>query len=68
MMINKEIVIESESPHYEVQEVSLLDAMLMLKARSRTRESSIVRAAEQIKQCAQLGSMEPGWPMTGTER
>jgi tetrahydromethanopterin S-methyltransferase subunit F len=54
-MINKENIIESELPLYEVQEVTLLDAMLLLKRKGNTRrESSITRAAELIRERAQL--------------
>ena len=57
-MINKEIIIESELPLYDVQEVSLLDAMLLLKRQGNSpRESSITRAAEMIRDRAQDQSM-----------
>ncbi|MES9945398.1 MAG: hypothetical protein ABW080_10610 [Candidatus Thiodiazotropha sp.] len=66
-MINKEIIIENQLPLYDVQEVSLLDAMLLLKGRGESeRESSITRAAELMKQRNQPQSMDTRWPMTGT--
>ncbi|PVV05519.1 MAG: hypothetical protein B6D77_19335 [gamma proteobacterium symbiont of Ctena orbiculata] len=66
-MINKEIIIENQLPLYDVQEVSLLDAMLLLKGRGESeRESSITRAAELMKQRNQPQSMDARWPMTGT--
>jgi hypothetical protein len=49
-MINKEIIINDQLPLYEVQEVSLLDAMLLLKGQGDShREPSIARAAALIK-------------------
>ncbi|MES9973607.1 MAG: hypothetical protein ABW094_05050 [Candidatus Thiodiazotropha sp.] len=66
-MINKEIIVNNELPLYEVQEVSLLDAMLLLKEQGGSaRESSISRAAEMIKHRSQARSMNTDWPMTGT--
>ncbi|MBT2972119.1 MAG: hypothetical protein KME56_19350 [Candidatus Thiodiazotropha sp. (ex Ctena orbiculata)] len=66
-MINKEIVINDELPLYEVQEVSLLDAMLLLKGYGEsTRESSISRAAELLKQRSYARSDPVNWPMTGS--
>ncbi|WP_316369254.1 hypothetical protein [Candidatus Thiodiazotropha sp. CDECU1] len=66
-MINKEIIIENQLPLYDVQEVSLLDAMLLLKGRGESeRESSITRAAELMKHRNQPQSMDTRWPMTGT--
>jgi hypothetical protein len=66
-MINKEIVINDQLALYEVQEVSLLDAMLLLKGQcDSTRESSIARAAELIKHRSEVRSMGKNWPMTGT--
>ncbi|MEW8028934.1 MAG: hypothetical protein AB2792_21215 [Candidatus Thiodiazotropha sp.] len=66
-MINKEIIINNELPLYEVQEVSLLDAMLLLKEQAASApESSIARAAEMIKHRNQARSMNTNWPMTGT--
>ncbi|MES9968650.1 MAG: hypothetical protein ABW092_01365 [Candidatus Thiodiazotropha sp.] len=66
-MINKEIIIENQLPLYDVQEVSLLDAMLLLKGRGVSeRESSITRAAELMKHRNRSQSMETHWPMTGT--
>jgi hypothetical protein len=63
-MINKEIIIESELPLYEVQEVSLLDAMLLLKRQGNsTRESSITRAAELINDRAQVRSRNRDLPL-----
>ncbi|MBV2094988.1 MAG: hypothetical protein AB2660_06640 [Candidatus Thiodiazotropha sp.] len=62
-MINKEIVINDELPLYEVQEVSLLDAMLLLKGYDEsTRESSISRAAELLKQRATLDPIRATGP------
>ncbi|MEW8684795.1 MAG: hypothetical protein AB2556_03215 [Candidatus Thiodiazotropha sp.] len=62
-MINKEIVIIDELPLYEVQEVSLLDAMLLLKGYDEsTRESSISRAAELLKQRATLDPIRATGP------
>jgi hypothetical protein len=66
-MINKEIVNDDQLPLYEVQEVSLLDAMLILKGQGEfTRESSIVRAVDLIKHRRQLGPMGENISMTGT--
>ncbi|MES9817368.1 MAG: hypothetical protein ACH255_10490 [Candidatus Thiodiazotropha sp.] len=65
-MINKEIIVNHELPLYEVQEVSLLDAMLLLKEQGGSaRESSISRAAEMIKHRSQARSVNANWPMTG---
>lgn len=62
-MINKEIVINDELPLYEVQEVSLLDAILLLKGYDEsTRESSISRAAELLKQRATLDPIRATGP------
>jgi hypothetical protein len=66
-MINKEIVIECELPLYDVKEVSLLDAMLLLKGQgSSTRESSITRAAELSRQRSQARSVSADLTLTGT--
>ena len=66
-MINKEIVIKNELPLYDVQEVSLLDAMLLLKGRAESdRESSIARTAELMKHRDRTQSINTNWPMTGT--
>jgi hypothetical protein len=66
-MINKEIVIKSELPLYDVQEVSLLDAMLLLKEHGGGEgETSITRAAELMKHRDRTPSMSRHWPMTGT--
>jgi predicted transcriptional regulator len=49
-MINKKISQYSELPLYEVEEMSLLDAMILLKRqRGRLGETSIARAAERLK-------------------
>ncbi|MEW8505199.1 MAG: hypothetical protein AB2598_00715 [Candidatus Thiodiazotropha sp.] len=66
-MINKEIVRNDELPLYDVQEVSLLDAMLLLKGHGETaRESSISRAAELLRQRNYARTMDENWPMTGS--
>jgi hypothetical protein len=68
-MINKEIIIEKELPLYEVKEVSLLDAMLLLKRQgSLNHESSITRAAELIRDRAQSQSMNSDMPMAAGGR
>ncbi|MES9830548.1 MAG: hypothetical protein ABW201_20030 [Candidatus Thiodiazotropha sp.] len=65
-MINKEIIVNNELPLYEVQEVSLLDAMLLLKEQGGSaRESSISRAAEMIMHQSQARSMNENRSMTG---
>jgi hypothetical protein len=66
-MIYKEIIINDRLPLYEVQEVSLLDAVLLLKRQSDShRESSIARAAELIKHRSKARSVVGHRPMTGT--
>jgi hypothetical protein len=66
-MINKEIVLVNELPLYEVQEVSLLDAMLLLKGYGQPeRESSISRAAELMKRRAYASPSDSDWSMTGS--
>ncbi|MEJ2610512.1 MAG: hypothetical protein P8179_10575 [Candidatus Thiodiazotropha sp.] len=63
-MINKELLIEASLPLYEVEEVSLADAMILLKHHGMSSgESSISRAAERLKSCSEQQSREPGWPM-----
>jgi hypothetical protein len=66
-MINKEIINNDRLPLYEVQEVSLLDAMLILKGRSdAARESSIVCAVDLVMHRDQEGPMEENLSMMGT--
>lgn len=66
-MINKEIILTRELPLYEVQEVSLLDAMLLLKGYgSAVRESSITRAAERLNTQRRIQTTKSNWSMTGT--
>ena len=66
-MINKEIVLKNELPLYEVQEVSLLDAMLLLKGYGQPdRESSISRAAELMKQRGSACRTHTDWSLTGS--
>jgi hypothetical protein len=49
-MINKEISPMEELPLYEVEEMTLIDAMMLLKRYARgDGESSITRAAERPK-------------------
>jgi hypothetical protein len=66
-MINKEIVLKNELPLYEVQEVSLLDAMLLLKGYGQPdRESSIARADELMKRRASACHTPADWSLTGS--
>lgn len=66
-MINKEIILTRGLPLYEVQEVSLLDAMLLLKGYgSAVRESSITRAGERLNIQRRNRTTKSDWPMTGT--
>jgi hypothetical protein len=66
-MISKENIKDDRLPLYDVQEVSLLDAMLILKGQDGVvRESSIARAVDLIKHRRQLGSMGENISMTGS--
>lgn len=64
-MISKEIIQNNELPLYEVQEVSLLDAMLLLKGYGEAvRESSITRAAALLEKQNRDRSDHDEWSMT----
>ena len=66
-MINKELLPKNTLPLYEVEEVSMLDAMILLKGYGKsTGESSIARAAERIKSRSDRHPGEHGWSMTGS--
>ncbi|MCU7924045.1 MAG: hypothetical protein KZQ88_15250 [Candidatus Thiodiazotropha sp. (ex Dulcina madagascariensis)] len=65
-MINKDILPTGELPVYEVQEVSLLDALLLLKGHGKsTHESSITRAVEQRNLRMRSQSQAFDWSMMG---
>ncbi|MES9850937.1 MAG: hypothetical protein ABW170_03810 [Candidatus Thiodiazotropha sp. L084R] len=66
-MNNKEILQNNVLPIYDVEEVSMLDAMILLKRQvNSTGETSISRAAERLKPASephahqQLGAMSGG--------
>ncbi|MCU7937303.1 MAG: hypothetical protein KZQ99_21000 [Candidatus Thiodiazotropha sp. (ex Dulcina madagascariensis)] len=66
-MINKDILPTSELPVYEVQEVSLLDALLLLKGYGKsTHASSVTRAVEQRNLRMGSQSQEFDWSMIGS--
>lgn len=65
-MNNKEISSNSRLPVYEVEEMSMLDAMILLKRSAKsTGESSISRAAERLKPVLKSSTSEPARSATG---
>ena len=66
-MINKELLPNNALPLYEVEEVSMLDAMILLKSSGkRTGESSTAGVAERLKSPSEQHPGEHGWSMTGS--
>jgi hypothetical protein len=65
-MFNKEISPKEELPLYEVEEITLVDAMMLFKRYGRGGgESSITRAAERrkpsaVSQLDESGCSDPG--------
>ncbi len=65
-MNNKEIFKNNVLPLYDVEEVSMLDAMILLKHHAKsTGETSISRAAERLKPASEPHAHELVRSMSG---